>query len=485
MSGLDVCLSLACGLAALALVACSGARASPSFTSALDAMADAAPPEPDTGALLYGDGGAGTVPDAAFGACAASVEEARPLLLDLAFLLDTSGSMNDLAGPGQSKWGALVQALTAFVRDPASSGLGVAVQYFPVPPAGVPVTCASNADCGDAGPCLVGQCDDITALPCATPDDCFFGGACVPTATCTGDPSVVCGTLGGACGADGNGFDLGACAPAPFSYCASSDSCAASDYASPAVAMGRLPDVADAVVASLGAQQPHGGTPTPAALQGTLAAVASYALAHPAHRVATVLATDGVPDEAASLRGPFCAGVDPGPSNDALVRLAANAAAARPPILTFAVGVFTPDQVDAGVASLAPIAAAGGTDQPFIVETGAALDGGGTASQLVEALNRIRAASLPCRFSIPAPEAGALDFGKVNVRVSSGVQNVDPPYVARATACSSADGWYYDVDPASGGVPAAIVACPATCAWLGANPTARVDILLGCETVVR
>jgi hypothetical protein len=254
---------------------------------------------------------------------------------------------------------------------------------------------------------------------------------------------------------------------------------------SPAVAIGTLPDVADAVVASLGAQQPHGGTPTPAALQGTLAAVGAYALGHPTHRVATVLATDGIPDEAASTRGAFCDGVDPGPSNAALATLAADAAAGPPPIPTFAVGVFTPDQIDAGVASLAPIASAGGTGQPFIVETGAVPDGGGVASRLVDAFNRIRAATFPCRFSIPGPEAGTLDFDKVNVHVSSGAVEFDPPYVATAAACSGADGWYYDVDPATGALPTAIDVCTATCARLGADPTARVDILLGCTAVVR
>jgi hypothetical protein len=483
-------LRLGCAIAALAFTACGGAR--PTSGEALDASLDARasearPPFDSGGSVSYveGDAAFAITADAGFGACAASVEQAQPRLLDLALLLDTSGSMNDLAAPGQSKWQALVQALTAFVQDPASAGLGVGVQYFPVPPAGVPAACTSSAECGAAGPCLVGQCDDGTGLACATRDDCFFGASCRTAMACAADSNFVCTRAGSACGSDGNGFDLGACVVASPSYCASSDSCDASDYAAPALAIAPLPAAAGALVASLATQQPHGGTPTPAALQGALDAAAAYARSHPAHTVAAILATDGVPDEVASPSGPFCDETDPAPANATLAMLAAAAAASTPAVRTFALGVFAPDEVDAGVASLVPIAASGGADQPFIVETRGAADAGAVESQLVGAFNRIRAANLPCQFSVPDPEAGTPDFDRVNVRVTAGGAASDPPYVVAPTACGAAEGWTYDVDPATGAVPTTIDVCPATCARLHDDPTARVDILLGCKTVVR
>jgi hypothetical protein len=44
-------------------------------------------------------------------------------------------------------------------------------------------------------------------------------------------------------------------------------------------------------------------------------------------------------------------------------------------------------------------------------------------------------------------------------------------------------GWYYDVDPASGGTPTSILACDASCTAFRADLTIQVDIVLGCQTV--
>jgi hypothetical protein len=418
-------------------------------------------------------------------ACAVSVQTAQPVPLDLEFLLDTSGSMSDLAAPGQSKWNALATALAAFVRAPASAGIGVGVRYFPVAPAGVPASCASSAECGANGPCLVGQCDDGTDFLCATDDDCPFGGPCRSAGACEEDVNVSCVLPGRSCGSDANGFDLGLCAPQPRSYCAVSDSCAAADYTRAAVDVASLPGAATAIVASLDAQQPHGGTPTPAALAGVIEDATQYARAHSTHTVVAVLATDGVPNETADPLSGLCAPVDPAMANGLLERTAAAAAAATPPVETFTIGVFAPDEVDSGAASLTAIAAAGGSERPFVVETGAG-DDAGVEAQLAAAFERIRQATLPCDYAVPSSEGGVPDFTRLNVRYTPGSgQTLTVPHVETAAACGTADGWYYAMDSDAGASPRSIDVCPTTCATLRADAAGRVDVVLGCRTVVR
>ena len=64
---------------------------------------------------------------------------------------------------------------------------------------------------------------------------------------------------------------------------------------------------------------------------------------------------------------------------------------------------------------------AGGSGTPFVVEPGQNL-----SQKFLEALNQIRGAALACEFQIPRPQAGTLDFGKVNVRYSGGATSEDP-----------------------------------------------------------
>jgi len=77
----------------------------------------------------------GTPSDASLGdsfvGCATDTQRGKQLPLDLYVMLDTSGSMNDLVGPQRSKWDAVSAAITAFVNDPGSAGIGVGVQCFP------------------------------------------------------------------------------------------------------------------------------------------------------------------------------------------------------------------------------------------------------------------------------------------------------------------------------------------------------------------
>jgi hypothetical protein len=98
----------------------------------------------------------------------------------------------------------------------------------------------------------------------------------------------------------------------------------------------------------------------------------------------------------------------------------------------------------------------------------------------------IRGAALPCTNQVPEPEGGLPDFTKLNVQYTTGGGAVSTiGYVESAARCSGqAGGWYYDHDPAEGGVPSEILVCPSTCSTFKKDAHGKVDILLGCQTVL-
>src|SRR3954469_16293948 len=106
-------------------------------------------------------------------ACAGDVEMGKPVPVDVYVMLDISLSMLDPTSSGVRKWDAVKSALNAFFSDAASAGLSVAIQYFPLRTPGAPTSCANDADCGAAGPCLLDVCQQ-------TPGNVFV--ACTPSA---------------------------------------------------------------------------------------------------------------------------------------------------------------------------------------------------------------------------------------------------------------------------------------------------------------
>jgi hypothetical protein len=46
-------------------------------------------------------------------------------------------------------------------------------------------------------------------------------------------------------------------------------------------------------------------------------------------------------------------------------------------------------------------------------------------------------------------------------------------------ACAGGEGWHYDNNTA----PTRVIACPATCTRLQADPNAKLDVLFGCQTI--
>jgi len=90
-------------------------------------------------------------------------------------------------------------------------------------------------------------------------------------------------------------------------------------------------------------------------------------------------------------------------------------------------------------------------------------------------------APLPCSFAMPeAPADMTLDYMRVNVEYTPGGGSSTLLLFVGSEAACTGNGWYYD-DPAA---PTEIVLCPATCAVVGADSSGRVDVTLGCETVL-
>jgi hypothetical protein len=254
-----------------------------------------------------------------------------------------------------------------------------------------------------------------------------------------------------------------------------------------------LPGAAVQIEAALAARAPSGATPTAAALRGALGAAAVRAAAYPDHAVVVVLATDGVPDESEDASSGTCAPSDPATSNAEVAAIAAQGLAGTPPVPTFAIGVFTPDAEATGTAGLEALAAAGGSGRPFVVEalnTDGTDGGSSLETRFVQALSGVRSASLPCRYALPAPDAGAIDPEKINVVYTPGSPSSGPastvPRVDTPEACQASAGWFLDrSDGGAGSAPPTVDFCPATCAAVRSDPGGRVELVSGCEAVVR
>ncbi len=189
------------------------------------------------------DGDGGMAADASRGdggardACTPVVAPVVPSTIDLYVMLDQSGSMSE-AVAGGTKWSSVGAALSTFVTGPDAARFRIGLQYFGLPGAACPTSCAVDADCGSCGPCI--------------------GGACLGTPPSSCDPH---------------------------------------DYATPEVEVMPAAAAAPLVSASLGAHAPSTGAPTAAALSGALEHGAALAVASPAHRAVVVLITDGDPTE--------------------------------------------------------------------------------------------------------------------------------------------------------------------------------------------
>jgi hypothetical protein len=94
----------------------------------------------------------------------------------------------------------------------------------------------------------------------------------------------------------------------------------------------------------------------------------------------------------------------------------------------------------------------------------------------------IGASQLDCEWDIPAPPPGeTLDPSLVNVQYTPSSSGVEETVVNHDNggACAGGEGWHYDNNTA----PTRVIACPATCTRLQADPNAKLDVLFGCQTI--
>lgn len=241
-------------------------------------------------------------------------------------------------------------------------------------------------------------------------------------------------------------------------------SCRADDYATPAVPLGALPGQSASLIASLAAAEPTGETPTGAAVRGACSYARQAVAARPGHEVVVLLVTDGEPQAPLTSAKGTC-----NPTLEDAVAAANECRTGSTPIRTFVLGVGPSLQ------KLNQIAAAGGTSQAYLVESG-----GG--AEVLQALNRIRTdAQIPCALQLPQSSAAALDLDTVNlVYADEACTMTTIGMVQGAAACSpQVGGWYYD-DPAR---PTSIRLCDTSCNQVS-GPGGQLKVSVGCRTQV-
>jgi Mg-chelatase subunit ChlD len=258
----------------------------------------------------------------------------------------------------------------------------------------------------------------------------------------------------------GIGFGIGYFGNFPLGH----TSCNPDDYSTPSVEIGPLPGQAPALLASLQSVVPTGETPTGPAIRGACSYVDSWDKAHPGLSASMLIVTDGVPEAPISRAN----GCDP-TLDDAVA--ATKECVTRTGASIYVLGVGP------NLVNLDQIAAAGGSDHAYLV------DGGDVSNQVLEALNAIRGAALPCGFEIPpAPAGETIDLQRVNVvRTDSDGTRHALVNIPSSDGCGSeSQGWYYDPP----GAPERITLCESACREVKAQSLhGAIEFALGCQIV--
>jgi len=97
--------------------------------------------------------------------------------------------------------------------------------------------------------------------------------------------------------------------------------------------------------------------------------------------------------------------------------------------------------------------------------------GDGNNDALAEALNQIQGFAVACKYNIPKPLVGAINYKDV-------VVSYDTTKLTKVNDAAScvADGWYYDNNLS----PQTIELCPTQCSAAQANPAATINVSFGC-----
>ena len=334
-----------------------------------------------------------------------------------------------VATGNRTKWDLSLLALTNFLRDASSAGINVGVQFFPLVAQCIDGVCETPTVPPSPGP-------PCSAVPCPIGMSCRPFNPAAPPRVCPGNPP----------------------------------SCEVAEYQKLAATFDPLPAAGPRLETLIAAKNPRmavtSGTPTGPAILGALEQLRSYVAANPGHRGALVVITDGPPT--------VC---DRAIEN--IVRPLSDARAASPPIATYMIGVFTPQDMATGAGDIVGrLAMAGGT-APFVIRANDNL-----SAALGEAFNQIRALAVPCEFSIPAPGQGMIDFNRSGVRVTTPTRNEELSYVAAASSCDPKNGgWHYDTDPATG-QPTRVILCEASCSGFTREASAKFELRFGCKLKV-
>lgn len=237
-------------------------------------------------------------------------------------------------------------------------------------------------------------------------------------------------------------------------------------YKDPTVPFGELPENADAIIAAIEAESPNGfSTPIYPALGGAILGGIEVAKNNPGEVAAVLLVTDGEPQGPAGQ----CAGVDP-EDPAVIAELASIGAKFDPPVRTYVIGLPGVNQAVAN-----QIASAGDSKEAILVANV------NVEAEFEKALEKVLGKALPCEYLLSEQVVtGEVAPNKVNIQITSSASGSPESHVLPQNQACDGPGWTYD-DPIE---PSLIVLCPATCADIKADLTAKIDILLGCETEV-
>ena len=235
-------------------------------------------------------------------------------------------------------------------------------------------------------------------------------------------------------------------------------------YSNPDTPFALLPGNASAIETALAAAVPDGlSTPVYPALGGAILKGIEIAQNNPGHASAVLLVTDGVPAGPAA----DCGGIDP-TSTAEIAKLATAGYAFSPPVATYVIGLPGVDQAFANA-----VAKAGGSTSAILVSST------NVQKEFQDALAKVRGQALPCEFEIPEKvQKGEIAFNLVNVALTPGGGSLET--LKQTQDCASGGDWYY-----TSTTPKKIVLCPSACAKVKADYLAKIEIQLGCATVIK
>lgn len=243
--------------------------------------------------------------------------------------------------------------------------------------------------------------------------------------------------------------------------------CNAGNYTNPTVPMTQLPSTTFGDrLAAIRAAYWGEGTPTRAVIEGVQGFVASHREKHPG-RYAMVLVTDGYPQG--------CGDVNTISAIEGVVSAADD-------LPTYVIGVKNPPvqgrhgaTAPDTVSDLNSVAAAGGTESAFIIDTG---DPEKTKADFREAVEAIRGESIACSVELPMPPDGRrFEKDHLVVSTTTGGATANLTYDA---SCAKDGAWHYD----SASEPSEVVLCPETCARLQDAEAATLEVGFTCDPVI-